>query len=129
MRSVSSPKVPQIDAEDTLVGTDERHRVELNPGRAGKHSQHVEDAPLLLRYCGRNAEHAEPPGRREQAISLPERVATDGIKNEFNTAAIGDFTRPHLEILFAVVDQVIDAESTQFDMFRRRCRAVSRCPQ
>src|ERR1700732_2581855 len=63
------------------------------------------------------------PVRASRPISLPERVATDGIENEFDAAAIGDFARPHLEILRAVVDQVIDAESTQFGMFGRRCRA------
>ena len=30
-----APKVAQIDAEDALVGADERQRIELKPGRAG----------------------------------------------------------------------------------------------
>src|SRR3984893_4830790 len=118
-----APKVGQIHAEDALVGADERHRIEPKPGRASKHSQHIKDAPLLVRHCRRNAEHTEPPGRREQPISLSERVATDGIENEFDTAAIGDFARSCLEILRAVVDQVIDAESSYRGVCGQRCRA------
>src|SRR6516162_2497314 len=100
-------KMAQIDAEDTLVGVHECYRVELKPRCAGEHSEHAKEAPLLLCHRRRNAKHTQPAGGCEQAIAFFERFAADSIENEFDAAAVGDFTRPNLEILVAVVDQVI----------------------
>jgi len=106
-----APQEPQVHAKHALVGVDERQGVELKPGRARKQYNHVADAPLFLGNCRGNAEHTEPPGRREQAISFSERIATDGIEDEFDATAVRDFPRPGFEILSAVVDQKINAES------------------
>src|SRR5579875_1836913 len=118
-----APEMAQVDTEDALVGIDERHRIELKPGRAGKHSQHVEKAALLPCHRRGNSKHAEPPRRCKQAKPLLERLPSNWIKNELNAAAIGDLARPCLEILRAIVYQVLDAKRAQLRMFGCRCRA------
>src|SRR3982074_17681 len=81
----------------------------------------------LLAGCGRrHAEYAEPAGRREQAIALLERLATDGIENELDTASAGDRARPRLEILGAVIDDMRAADLTQLVVLAGRCRADDR---
>src|SRR5262249_45458242 len=65
-----APHVTQIDAKNALVGVNERHWIELEPGRVRKHAQHMEKVPLLPHHSRGNAKHAKPPGRRKQAIPL-----------------------------------------------------------
>ena len=47
-------------------------------------------------------------------------VAADRVENEFDAAPAGDLARAHLEILGAIVDQMIDAERAQFAVLGRR---------
>src|ERR1700722_2181331 len=87
------PHVSEIDAEHALIGIHERQRIELQPRRARKHAHHPENVALLAAGGFRNPEHAEPTGRRENAIALLPGCAADGIENELDATALGDLAR------------------------------------
>ena len=61
-----------------------------------------------------NAERPQPSGRRQDAIALLPRVAADSVENKLDPAAVGDLARARLEILRAVVDEVVNAERPEF---------------
>jgi hypothetical protein len=113
--------VAEIDAEDALVRIHERQRIE--PRRAREHPQQVQDAAPFLRHRRGNAEHSDTPRRREHAIPLAERGASDRIENEFDAAVIGDLPRSRLEILGAIIDKMIDPQGAQLAMLGGGCRA------
>ena len=69
-----APHVSEIDAEDALIGVHQRNRIELKPRRAREHGQHAKHAALLPAGRRGNAEHAQPPRRREDAIALLPRT-------------------------------------------------------
>src|SRR6478609_5797694 len=100
----------EVDAEDALVRIHQRKRVELEPGNAGKRSQHSQKAAFLAAHGRGNTENAKPSCWCENAISFFPRLAADGVENELDAAAVGDFPRAGLEVLRSVIDQVVGAE-------------------
>src|ERR1700680_2628034 len=99
-----APHVSKVDAEDALVRVHQRDRIELKPRRTRQHGEHAKHAAVLPICRGGNAEHAEPPCRGENAISLLPGIAADGIKDELDAAAIGNLAGTRFEILRPIVD-------------------------
>src|SRR5450759_472210 len=57
-----TPEVTLVDAEDSLVGVDERQGIELEPGGPHQHCEHAKNPRLfLVGERRRNPEHSEPP--------------------------------------------------------------------
>src|ERR1700730_2934137 len=109
----------EVDAEDALVRIHQRQRVQLKPGDAGKRSQQLEQAAFLAAHSRGNTEIAAPSCLAENAIPFLPRLAADGIENECDAAAVGDFPGASLEILRSVIDEVVNAERAQFGVFGR----------
>src|SRR5579872_5556912 len=113
----------EIDAEYALVRVHELKRIELKPRCVGQHGKHGKKIAFLAARERRNAEHPHPAGRGKHPVSFFPGLAADRVEDQFDTATTSDIAGPRLEILGAIVDEVVDAESAHLLMLSRRCSA------
>jgi hypothetical protein len=106
MRRVRAPPDAPVDAEHSSIGIHQGQRIELKPGCAREHGQHAEHSSRLVGDRRRHSKHAEPVGRREQPITLPQRIPADGFEDELDRRSA--WACPRFKVHSPVVDHVIN---------------------
>ena len=106
MRRVRAPPDAPVDAEHSTIGIHQGQGIELKPGCAREHGQHAEHPSRLVGDRRRHSKHAEPVGRREQPITLPQRIPADGFEDELDRRSA--WACPRFKVHGPVVDHVIN---------------------
>ena len=88
------------------IGIHQGQGIELKPGCAREHGQHAEHPSRLVGDRRRHSKHAEPVGRREQPITLPQRIPADGFEDELDCRSA--WACPRFKVHGPVVDHVIN---------------------
>jgi hypothetical protein len=123
MRRVRAPPDAPVDAEHSTIGIHQGQRIELKPGCAREHGQHAEHSSRLVGDRRRHSKHAEPVGRREQPITLPQQIPADGFEDELDRRSA--WACPRFKVHGPVVDQVIDAGQPPFEIQVCRMAEIS----